>query len=99
MHQHRERIFEPLWVVCAVRANKAGDPQGQAEEHDGLVDDVGAEIVYGAATREGFCFPATSRGSFGAVAVEMRFEVDDPAEGVVFVEGRDGEEVGVPAAV
>lgn len=82
-----------------MRADEAGDSRGKAEEHDSLVEEVGAEVVDGAAAGKGFCFPAAGGRNFRAMAVEVGFEVDDAAEGIVFVEGGDGEEVGVPAAV
>lgn len=60
---------------------------------------MGAEIVDGAAAGLGDGFPGLGGGGGGFVAVEVGFEFDDSAEGVILEERLEGEEVGVEAAV
>ncbi len=60
---------------------------------------MGAEIVDGAAAGLDDGFPGLGGGGRGFVAVEVGFEFDDSAEGVILEEGLDGDEVGVEAAV
>ena len=99
MQQHRTAILVPGRIVLPLAAHEACDLSRRPEGYDDLVDQVGTEIVDRAAAGNGFGFPASARGERGSVAVEVGFEFGDAAEGVVFEEGEEGQEVGVPAAV
>ena len=60
---------------------------------------MSAQIVDSSASGLRTRFPGLGAGQCRFVAVEMGFEFGDAAEGVVFEQIADGEEVGVPAAV
>ena len=82
----------------ALAAVGGGDAVGRAEEGEGLVDEVGAEVEEQAVGGAGAFFPGVGAGD-GAEAVEAGGDFDDAAEGGCGEELPKGEEVAVPAAV
>lgn len=99
MQQHGAGILVPGLVPLSLGAQEGGDFLRYAEEEDALIDEVGAEVVDGAAAGFGAGFPGLGTGEGGLVAVEVGGEFDDAAEGVGAEEVVQGEEVGIPAAV
>ena len=84
--------------AVAVVADGGGDARGRAEEREGLVDEVRAEVVEEAGGGAGDFFPGVGALE-RAVAVEAGDDLDDAAECAFGEELAEGEEVAVPAAV
>lgn len=99
MQQHGAGILVPGLVPLSLGAQEGGYFLRYAEEEDALIDEVGAEVVDGAAAGFGAGFPGLGAGEGGFVAVEVGGEFDDAAERVGAEEVVQGEEVGIPAAV
>ena len=66
---------------------------------DGLVEQVGSQVVDCAAAGDNFGFPGCGGGLFGTVAVEVGFEFHHASEGALGVEFGEGDEVGVEATI
>ena len=81
----------------ALQGEVGVDGVGRAEEAEGLVDEVGAEVVPQATAGDRGLAPALA--DLRAEAVEAGFERQDLAERAIGDEAAQREEVGVPAAV
>ena len=101
MQQNSKRVLEARGVHLTLGAHKARHALRQPQEVHSLVQQVGAQIVDGAAARDYLVLPLGDGGGglHGTVPVEVRFVFDDAAERAVFDELVEGLEVGVPAAV
>jgi len=91
-----EGVFD-LGLV-AVGAHAGGYGLRLAEDGEGLIDEVRAEIPEHAVGRIARFFPGVFAGC-GAVTVEVGLECDEPAEGALGKNLANGEEVAIPAAV
>ena len=84
--------------LVAVAADAGGDGGGWAEEGEGLIDEMRAEVEEHAVGRV-FGFLPGGLALDGAEAVEVGLEGDEAAYGFFFDELAYGEEVAVPAAI
>ena len=99
VQQHRARIQQPAPVVPLVH-KKPRDPIRFPEQVHRLVEQVAAEVVdHARARRGGLVLPAPRAGDDGPVAVEVRLELDDAAEGAGADQRGQRGEVGVVAPV
>ena len=81
----------------AVVTDGGGDGGGGAEEGYGLIDEVRTEVKKEAVGRAGL-FPGVGTDE-GAVAIHVREDLGDTAEGAFTMELGEGEEVVVEAAI
>lgn len=88
-----------LGTTLALVEQAAVDGLGQAEEHVGLVDEVGAQVEEGAAALGDAQLALPVGRGVGAVAVEVGVELEHAAQGARLDEVLGQQEVGVPAAV
>lgn len=101
VQEHSEGVLEAGGVHGALRAHESGHAVRLAEEVHGLVQQVGTQIVDGAAAGDDLVLPLGGIGSglLRAVAVKVGFVFDDAAQRAVLDQLGEGNEVGVPAAV
>lgn len=88
-----------LGAALALVEQAAAHGAGEAEQHVGLVDQVGAEVEERAAAAGDAQLALPVGGRVGAVAVEVGVELDDAAQLALLDQVLGQQEVGVPPAV
>ena len=82
MQQNRGTILKTPLIPLPLTTYKPGHPFGEAKERNDLIHQVRAQVVHNAGSRAGGGFPSASAWRGGPVAVEVRFEFREAAEGV-----------------
>ncbi len=95
VQRHVEGIVDDR--VVALDADVAGHGMRQAEQRDGLVDEVGAEVEQDPRAR--FRTLAPHAAKLRAIAFEAGFEKHDPAARLLLQQPLDGEEIAVPPPI